>query len=68
MQLLTIPEAAGRLGVGESTLRRLAASGEIKGAVRIGRDWALPASALAHLNPRPVGRPAKPVTKPRRVS
>jgi excisionase family DNA binding protein len=56
---LSIPDAAARSGVGESTLRRLASSGELRGAVKVGRDWIIPISTVDRLKPRAVGRPAK---------
>src|ERR1700675_735132 len=43
--LLTIREFAGRLNVTERRARALAASGRVAGAVKIGRDWLIPASA-----------------------
>ena len=43
--LLTIREFAGRLNVTERRARVLAASGRVAGAVKIGRDWLIPASA-----------------------
>jgi hypothetical protein len=42
---LTSSEAATRLGVTARRARALAASGRIEGAVKIGRDWIIPASA-----------------------
>ncbi|HEV2029561.1 MAG TPA: helix-turn-helix domain-containing protein [Candidatus Dormibacteraeota bacterium] len=56
---LSIPDAAAKCGVGESTLRRLAASGELRGAIKVGRDWIIPATTIDRLTPRAVGRPAK---------
>ncbi len=43
--LLSIREFAASLGVTERRTRLLAASGRIQGALKIGRDWLIPASA-----------------------
>jgi hypothetical protein len=43
--LVTIREFAGRLNITERRARALAASGRVAGAVKIGRDWVIPASA-----------------------
>jgi excisionase family DNA binding protein len=44
--LLTIPDAARRLGIGRSTLYELIAAGAIE-TVRIGRARRIPVTALA---------------------
>ena len=43
--LLTIPEAAARLGIGRSTVYELTAAGELE-VVHIGRCARIPAAAL----------------------
>jgi hypothetical protein len=43
--LLTMHEFARRLGVSARRARALAASGRVEGAVKVGRDWLIPASA-----------------------
>src|SRR5882672_8434052 len=56
--LLTTREFAGRLNVSERRARALAASGRVAGAVKIGRDWLIPASARltpGTRGPRPRG-------------
>lgn len=56
--LLTIREFAGRLNVTERRARALAASGRVEGAVKIGRDWLIPALARVApgtRGPRPGG-------------
>ena len=42
--LLTIGEFARRLGVTARRARALAASGRVEGAVKVGRDWLIPAA------------------------
>ena len=42
MRMLSVAEAAKRLGYSKSHTRHLCASGRIRGAVRIGRDWVVP--------------------------
>jgi len=51
-QLFTVREAARRLGVHETYVRRLAREGRLPGARKVGRDWLIPASALAHVRRR----------------
>jgi hypothetical protein len=42
-RLMSISDAAAQLGYADgSTLRRLAASGHIPGAIKIGKTWILP--------------------------
>jgi hypothetical protein len=56
--ILTIREFAGRLNVSDRRARVLAASGRVAGAVKIGRDWLIPASARVapgSRGPRPSG-------------
>ncbi|MGH8519848.1 MAG: helix-turn-helix domain-containing protein [Gammaproteobacteria bacterium] len=43
--MITVGEAARRLGVSVAWIRRLCAEGRIKGASKIGRDWVIPAGA-----------------------
>ncbi len=57
--LLTIPQAARRLGLDVSMVRRYCAGGRIP-AQRIGRDWLIRAQDLDRFIRRPSGRPAKP--------
>jgi hypothetical protein len=59
LRFFSVPEAAVELGMGESTLRRLCVAGEVKGAVKLGRDWIVPSTALNRLTPRKAGRPSK---------
>jgi excisionase family DNA binding protein len=53
---MTVKEAAKKLCVDESTVRRLCRSGEIRGERR-GRDWWIEPAALKGVKPRGVGRP-----------
>ena len=39
---VTIQEAASRLGISEQRVRKLAAQGRIRGAVRHGKSWVIP--------------------------
>ena len=55
--MLTLPEAATRLGIPLRTLQHLCATGQVAGAQKIGRDWII--SDDAAIDPRPVGRPPK---------
>ena len=43
--MLTTTQAAERRGVAQVTVRRWCQQGKIHGAIRIGRDWMIPASA-----------------------
>lgn len=43
--LLTTRQAAARHGVAANTIRLWCRQGKVGGAVRIGRDWMIPASA-----------------------
>lgn len=43
--LLTTRQAADLRGVARVTVRRWCQQGKIRGAVRIGRDWMIPAAA-----------------------
>lgn len=58
---LTSSEAAERLGVNDSRIRQLIASGKIKGAEKFGSNWMIPTKkieALANADRGP-GRPRK---------
>lgn len=62
MGFLTSSEAAERLGVNDSRIRQLIASGKIKRAEKIGTIWLIPENeikALAGVDRGP-GRPMKP--------
>lgn len=54
---MTAKEAAKRLGVDESTVRRMCRSGAIRDAVRHGRDWWI--ESIAGVEARGKGRPKK---------
>ena len=43
--LLTTKQAADRHGVAANTVRLWCRQGKVRGAVRIGRDWMIPADA-----------------------
>jgi excisionase family DNA binding protein len=58
-ELLTTTAAAARLKCSRRTMLDMAKAGEIPGAVRLGRDWLIPASALAGVVIRKAGRPPK---------
>jgi excisionase family DNA binding protein len=49
MQLLTVPEAARVLRIGEETMRKYLRAGKVQAARRVGRRWLIPDSALAAL-------------------
>ncbi len=55
---LTTLEAAAKLGVKPSRMRQLLLAGRIPGAVKFGRDWAIPEKGLAAVAERKrTGRP-----------
>ena len=43
--MLTTRQAAERRGVAVVTVRRWCQQGKVRGAIRIGRDWMIPATA-----------------------
>jgi len=43
--MLTTTQAAALRGVAVVTVRRWCQQGKVRGAIRIGRDWMIPASA-----------------------
>jgi excisionase family DNA binding protein len=60
-ELITVPEAARRLGVTRQWILRLCAEGRIPAAKRIGRGWFLPAGEVEVLPlPLPPLRPRLP--------
>ena len=61
MALLTTAQAADRLNISESLVRRYCRDGRLK-AQRIGRDWLIEESDLDQFQqkPRKAGRPPKP--------
>jgi excisionase family DNA binding protein len=48
MKMISVPEAAVRLGLSEQRVRALIAEGRLK-AQKIARDWAIPESALGKI-------------------
>jgi excisionase family DNA binding protein len=58
---LTTREAAERLALGVSTIRKLCAAGQFPGAQRVGCGWIIPAADLSRLPalPKPRNRPRK---------
>jgi excisionase family DNA binding protein len=56
--LLTVAQAAGRLGIGPSAVRTYCQLGRLP-AQRIGRDWLIRAAAVDAFVRRPAHRPAK---------
>lgn len=62
--LLSSREFAASLGVTERRTRALAASGRVAGAVKIGRDWLIPASARVAAGSRgPPSRASRGMTR-----
>jgi len=55
MELLSAATVADRLGRDPSTVRRWCRDGSLPGALRVGRDWVVPASSLENWTP-PVAR------------
>jgi hypothetical protein len=62
MSLLSIPEAARELDLDPSRVRALVSAGELRG-VKLGERWAVESAEVARRqrDPRPAGRPLKPV-------
>lgn len=56
MSVVSVQEAARRLGASPAWVRRMAASGEIP-AYRLGREWAVDERGLGRVRPRRRGRP-----------
>jgi excisionase family DNA binding protein len=71
MKMVSVPEAAERLGLSVQRVRALIAEGRLK-AQKIARDWAIPESALGKITVygkagRPRNTPEdKPVARKRR--
>lgn len=51
-EILTVKEASDRLKVSQEVVRRLLRSGKLRG-VNLGRDWRIPASAIAEMFAKP---------------
>jgi hypothetical protein len=47
MELLPVAQYARRVGISARRVRALAGAGRIPGAIKLGRDWLIPASAIA---------------------
>jgi len=58
VKLLTSAEAGARLGISACQMRKLCKAGRVDGAVKYGRDWVIPESALALVTRRVGGWPA----------
>jgi len=56
--LLTVAQAALRLGVSPARVRVWLAEGRVKGE-RVGRDWVVRAEGLTRPIPKPAGRKSK---------
>lgn len=59
MELLTAREAAARLGVHDSRVRRLCRAGRLPGARHYGNMWLIPDLSVAGFRPLPNGRPPR---------
>lgn len=62
-ELITVPEAARRLGLSRQRIGQLCKDGRIPGARMIGRQWAIPAGAK--IEALPPGRPSRTIEIPR---
>jgi excisionase family DNA binding protein len=62
--MLSTREAADRLNITDSSVRRLILAGQLRAEKR-GRDWWVPADALDDVRRRPVGRPVTEATAAR---
>ena len=56
---LTAKQAAERLGVSKDWVHRMARSGALAGARKIGQFWVIPEEALEGVTPPGPGRPRK---------
>jgi hypothetical protein len=56
MNIATVAETALRWGISPARVKQLLALGVVKGAQKIGRDWAIPANAA---RPKMRGRKAQ---------
>lgn len=62
-ELITVPEAARRLGLSRSRIAKLAKDGRIPGAKKYGRQYLIPAGAT--IEALPPGRPSRAIEIPR---
>lgn len=58
-ELLTVAQAANRLGVSVARVRVWLAEGRIQGQ-RVGRDWVISEASLSRPEPKPAGRKRGP--------
>jgi hypothetical protein len=56
-KLISVPTAAGVLGVSERRLRILCTAGRVQGATKVGRDWLIPSPPVVRAAPK--RRPGK---------
>lgn len=59
MTLLSVTEAAADTGLSVALIRLRCGEGRVKGAIRIGERWAIPAPVTILPAERPRGRPPK---------
>jgi excisionase family DNA binding protein len=62
-ELITVTEAAKRLGLSRQRIGQLCNDGRIPGAVLVGRQWVIPAGAK--IQALPPGRPSRTIQIPR---
>jgi excisionase family DNA binding protein len=62
-ELITVSEAARRLGLSRQRIGQLCKDGRIPGAVLVGRQWVIPAGAK--IEALPPGRPSRTIVIPR---
>lgn len=55
--LLTVKQAAKKLGLGESTVHLWITKGYFPGAQKLGRDWLIPEDEIEAVTPPKRGRP-----------
>lgn len=63
LQMLTLPETAERLALHPETVRRMIGRGELA-AVKVGRHWRVPQSALEELEAVATANTATPDVQP----
>lgn len=62
-ELITVPEAARRLGLSRQRIGQLCKQGRIPGAKQVGRQWVIPAGTK--IEALPPGRPSRTIEIPR---
>lgn len=59
-EYLTVSEASKIVGMTEEYVRRLCVDGKIIGAIKFGKAWAIPRSAIKPIHPIHIPKPPRP--------